>query len=69
MTITTACPTGCGRNRKGEHLMCLKCWSRVPSTLKRDVNKTWRMATSTGKPKAYEKYRVARDAAIASVVR
>lgn len=33
---------GCDRRRKGSHLMCGRCWSRVPEPVKRDVYWYWR---------------------------
>lgn len=65
--VIVECPTGCGRQRKGDYLMCLKCWHKVPSTLRRRVDKTWRQAQTTGKHQHYKAYREAREAAIASV--
>lgn len=36
------CPTGCGRTRADGHLLCRRCWSRVPPDLQDMVWRTWR---------------------------
>ena len=59
------CPTGCGRQIKPGHLMCLHCWREVPKDLQREVNRTWRRCQRT--LEAFPEYAQAREAAIASV--
>jgi len=65
--VNTACPTGCGRTRKGGHLMCGACWRMVPKHLQSDVNRTWWAILRGRKGASLETYQAAADAAIGSV--
>jgi hypothetical protein len=35
-----ACPV-CRRHRPDDHVMCVKCWRRVPAALQRNVYRAW----------------------------
>lgn len=36
------CPVAlCGGHVRAGHLMCRDCWSRVPQSLRREVNRSW----------------------------
>ena len=61
---------GCSVQIMDGKLMCYSHWQLVPGHLQRQVNDTWRN-TTRGKPEdrlqARNKYRTARDQAIAAV--
>lgn len=62
------CPTGCGRGVRKGHLMCAACWHQVPREIQTEVYRTWRKwRADFGDHEKAEAYRVARDAALASV--
>jgi hypothetical protein len=61
------CPTGCGRSRQPDHMMCRTCWFKVPAALRHDVWHTWRRYLRTASTSDRKRYQQAREAAIASV--
>jgi hypothetical protein len=65
--MSDKCPTGCGRIRKPDHLMCRTCWFKVPTALRGEVWRTWRRYMRTASGHDLQRYEQAREAAIASV--
>lgn len=61
------CPTGCGRTRRPEHLMCRHCWAEVPGYMQRAVYAAWRRYQCTRDNDDLGAYLAAKEAALASI--
>jgi hypothetical protein len=55
-----ACPTGCGKQVAAGKLLCLHCWSLVPSDLQAEVHRTWRAYSKAGKGASMDDMRATR---------
>lgn len=69
--MTFDCPVdGCGNSHRIEHVMCGRCWARVPREMKARIHRAWGARKRFhGDERKVNEHEQAKDAAIAWVAR